>query len=74
MTMRHLLTFLLVLSACDFVEPGACLSPGYMFGPCVDYTCAEDRLTCMVTPQGDQCVVRTDAVDEAEAEACAAWR
>lgn len=73
--MKHIATFLTcILLACDFVVPGECLSPGYMFGPCVNYICEEDRLTCMATPQGDQCVVRTDAVDQDEAEACAVWR
>lgn len=74
MHLHFLAPVVLLALACDFIEPGECLSPGYMFGPCVNGNCAEDRLHCTQTPGGDQCTVEVEAVDAGEAAECAMWR
>jgi hypothetical protein len=60
-------------AGCDFIEPGECLGPGELFGPCKAMKC-RDGLTCLATIDGDICVPpESDAADDYVAE-CAYWR
>lgn len=71
--MRWVLGVLLA-SGCDFVEPGECTAPGFVFGPCVASECLGEGLACFSAKSGDLCVLPREGAHSREVEACAAWR
>lgn len=60
-------------TACDFIEPGECLGPAELFGPCREGTCS-DGLSCLTLDLGDICLPPEIAATDDYVVECAQWR
>lgn len=59
-------------AACDWIEPGECMSPGNLFGPCVDHQCNGD-LSCFTGLAGEMCIRLLDDEIQPDEEVCRKW-